>query len=579
MTGRPGMRVIDRRLILALPATLALWLVAERAPAPASAADTCRSIAAAVECRVTPDVRSQALQPVDALTQLQFGDIVTVHGEGCVHTGGLGLTRKRYVDPQGPNSDRLYHGRVWIPGATDGLVRISAVQDRPLIVGKRPPHEEPQQQLRVKLGYEDDDYSDNSFDSCLRFLGICYRKDDGTADQCRGAGDPAVTFTVARGPVPPADAYVTNGAAAPGTSPFDLVWQAVDDNYLPFNPQWNFERLNHAAPTSGDPAGCDNFKNAGDALPMAKSPLCTTWDPDVDEASILQVYCHAIGGFNPPVHGHVNWGAVTYTGAIFFADHQVPAPLDNDYHLFLETDRHRGVTAGGETIPNTDKPAVTLEFNFDETLKDIQAGSWWSTLRDAVLDDRNIDHQAGDPRFGPTDWPRSHRALDGRSAIAIGLMGLDNEHFGPQGASPELHPVYALAVQSAGSGTHGAQRWTIFARNWGTEGGCSHSSQFFNHRAGFLHGNLDYQHDLSVPDNKIVIFIPTDRKPTVGAAFQAHQFQHGNPAVSAALSRASVVPYSYNVQSLATGALVTLGLPDPGEGAIMYGDVTLDFGP
>jgi hypothetical protein len=254
--------------------------------------------------------------------------------------------------------------------------------------------------------------------------------------------------------------------------------------------------------------------------------------------------------------------------------------LDNDYHLFLETDDHHGNTAGSEPVPKTGTPAVTLEFNYDETLKDIQPGSWWSTLRQKVLEDRNIYHQAGEKRFGGTDWKQSRDVLDKKRAIAIGLLGLDNEHYDAQkGASPELHPVYALAVQSDGSGKHGKQQWTIFARNWGTEGGCSHSSQLFHHRAGFLHGNLDYSHDLAVPDNKIVIFIPTDALPAVHARFQAHQFQQGDPLVREVSSRDNVVAYTYNVQPTLTGALVTLGLPDPRDQVMLYGDVTLEFAP
>src|SRR5215470_7699945 len=55
------------------------------------------------------------------------GDAVTIDAGGCVQTGGSGRTWKRYVDPQGPNSDHLYHGLIEIPGATmppASLVRI-----------------------------------------------------------------------------------------------------------------------------------------------------------------------------------------------------------------------------------------------------------------------------------------------------------------------------------------------------------------------------------------------------------------------------------------------------------------------
>src|SRR5437868_5696323 len=51
-------------------------------------------------------------------------DEVIVTGGGCVNTRGSGQTWKRYVDPSGDNSDRLYHGRISIPSATADLVRI-----------------------------------------------------------------------------------------------------------------------------------------------------------------------------------------------------------------------------------------------------------------------------------------------------------------------------------------------------------------------------------------------------------------------------------------------------------------------
>src|SRR4051812_12471551 len=44
------------------------------------------------------------------------GDILLVSAGGCVQTGGHGKTWKRYVNPQGPNSDRFYHGLIQLPG-------------------------------------------------------------------------------------------------------------------------------------------------------------------------------------------------------------------------------------------------------------------------------------------------------------------------------------------------------------------------------------------------------------------------------------------------------------------------------
>jgi hypothetical protein len=62
------------------------------------------------------------------------GDIVDVQADGCVQTGGLGDTWKRYVNPTGSGTDHLYHGLIRIPTATpagSGLVGIRTV------IGKR----------------------------------------------------------------------------------------------------------------------------------------------------------------------------------------------------------------------------------------------------------------------------------------------------------------------------------------------------------------------------------------------------------------------------------------------------------
>src|SRR5207248_5024088 len=59
----------------------------------------------------------------------QPGDEVIVHAGGCVNVGGGDW--RDYVAPAGRQSDRLYHGRINIPGATAGLVRIGTVVERP----------------------------------------------------------------------------------------------------------------------------------------------------------------------------------------------------------------------------------------------------------------------------------------------------------------------------------------------------------------------------------------------------------------------------------------------------------------
>jgi len=47
-----------------------------------------------------------------------------VFAGGCVQTGS-GL--RRYVNPKSENSDRLYHGLIWIPGVISDLVHIEEI--------------------------------------------------------------------------------------------------------------------------------------------------------------------------------------------------------------------------------------------------------------------------------------------------------------------------------------------------------------------------------------------------------------------------------------------------------------------
>src|SRR5262249_13050214 len=123
----------------------------------------------------------------------QPGDVVVIEAGGCCQTGGVGKTWKRYVDPQGPDAERLYHGLIWIPGATNGLVRLrmlgkvsrGVVVSIPLTI----PKNVPAKQLYLRLGYEDDGYGDNGY----------WGREDGTGDQCKGLPNAYVIVRIKRG--------------------------------------------------------------------------------------------------------------------------------------------------------------------------------------------------------------------------------------------------------------------------------------------------------------------------------------------------------------------------------------------
>ncbi|MFE2067414.1 hypothetical protein ACFXDH_34420 [Streptomyces sp. NPDC059467] len=150
-----------------------------RIPAALKAADViyspgCSSTTLPIVCKITEPVVTQheTTYPFSFLP----GDHVTVDAGGCVQTGGHGLTWKRYVDPASDND--LYHGLITIPGATGDLVRLVNVVGRPYVVGGRGGS--------LKLGYEDDGYSDNGYTA----------HDNGTGDQCKNSVNAWVQIVV-----------------------------------------------------------------------------------------------------------------------------------------------------------------------------------------------------------------------------------------------------------------------------------------------------------------------------------------------------------------------------------------------
>jgi hypothetical protein len=127
-------------------------------------------------CHIDRPDPTHASETFSAIT-FQPGDNVVVTARGCVQTGGVGFTWKRYVDPAGPNSDHLYHGLISIPGTTSGPVRLSTVAGTPQPVFTAG---------TLSLGYEDDNLSDNGY----------WSHDDGTGGQCKNIGAASLDITI-----------------------------------------------------------------------------------------------------------------------------------------------------------------------------------------------------------------------------------------------------------------------------------------------------------------------------------------------------------------------------------------------
>ena len=121
-----------------------------------------------LSCSSSPQgdiVHWQIIDPVVtiALTNYQEiyfapGDKVTFQAGGCVQTGGIGKTWKRYVNPSGPESGHLYYGTIQIPGLIDPPARIKDVLNQTLTI---PSTSGPVSTL--SLGYVDDHYGDNGY--------------------------------------------------------------------------------------------------------------------------------------------------------------------------------------------------------------------------------------------------------------------------------------------------------------------------------------------------------------------------------------------------------------------------------
>jgi hypothetical protein len=479
---------------------------------------------------IRPDPKKEVVQYQNI--RFRSFDQVYVEAGGCVNTHGLGDTTKRYVDPRGPDSDRLYSGTILIPGRMQGgMTRIGGWLNQWLEVPELR-HDQAASAF-LSLGYQDDDRRDNDY---LDF-------DEGTDGQCRGMGPAWVRITI-RGH------STGNPSPAPSSAaPMDLVWQEIDDNLYPLNPSWTYQVSHRALPDAA--ALCNSFENSGDNLNLGG---CTTQRPTTDEhsgpnlnpfsdTSLFWASCHFLE--NGPamrdssVHGHVNWGNVTYTGTLYFEDYQNPqtsvgSPFpvaDDDYDLALVRAGQEGATDGNHfQYASVGPKGIDLEFNASEVIRSLDA-PYWNTLRSTV-DAHILEEIHG--RAG--DWTAPQALTDGREAIVVGLMGIDTKH----SMHAEIHPVLGLAVKIDADPNR--ERWAFFARRSGNEGGCSQD----------LH---DFDYD------ELAFFFP-NRGRTNFAFDREHT-----------LIRASGIPGRMKFRNWPDGVVVNVGVGPRGSVGVVYGEL------
>ena len=377
------------------------------------------------------------------------GDILEVNANGCVQTGGHGATWKRYVNPGGDNSDRLYHGLIRIPTGTpgNGLVRIQSIVSNPFVVTGTGV---PESQLFLDLGYEDDNYSDNGYTD----------HDNGTDNQCLTDptksfdGTPAhITVTISRGVTPPPPS---------STFPFDVLWTELDPNGLPYNPQWSWQLnpQNGGVDTPHVPSTsiCHNFSERPTFIGIPDNVLQPAFEDCTDQADATTVdlpqgsnatLCDGGGLFtSDSFAGHVNWFPVTMEGNAGAVSHSgAPYPFGDDDYTF---EFLQDAVAAPLSVNGAD--GLHVEFDSDETIDNFTSIEWVA-LHEAV---DNVPERAAQLFQGHT--------------IVTGMFGLDGEH----DLKSELHPLYAIATRRSNfENDPSDDAWLMFVRNQGDEGYCS----------------------------------------------------------------------------------------------------------
>ena len=340
---------------------------------PAMAAQTvaCSNSGQTTRCFINEPIVTQRLTPYPQII-FKPGDLVTVSAGGCVQTGGFGNTWKRYVNPSGNDSDRLYHGLIQIPGVQSDLVRIQGAINRPLSV----PANFNGPNMFLRLGYEDDGYGDNGYDS----------HDDGTEDQCKNVGAAFVVLTIQHG----------GGVPPTASAPFDLVSKDFDPNGFPLNPQWAWQR-DH--PGSLPDADTMCFNKPG----IFSNPACTTQSPSFDLPEDWNgFWCSRASEHS--INGHVNWMPATWQGQVYW-ETKSDVGADDDYNINIVTPGHEGLTVSSDGHIHT-------EFDSDETIDNFDT-PWWNRFHTTV-------DGGDDSPLGPTST-----MINNRTAIEIGLAGLD----------------------------------------------------------------------------------------------------------------------------------------------------------
>jgi len=478
--------------------------------------------------------RPEVKRRITEYPEIEFhaGDIVTVSAGGCVDTGGAGKTLKQYVGPWGIDTDRLYHGLIWIPGAKviDGdrhlIVPVGTSLVRLASITAGPNGTPPAQHLVVEkdfpegvshslhLGYEDDEYDDNSYPP----IGQPHGERKGNNCSADPKDYAYVTIAITRGT-----------AVGPSTlGPLDPVANEYDPNGFQLSPAWFWNypaNPPHDKPRQQTPPDkvnvlntCNNFRYINPLLVHEGVEHSCTRQVSFDQPSSLS-QCLLEPGFGE-FHGHVNWAPATYYGRLTFEEFSTDNDLDFDLFDFLPNDSASrfaswyppGWWDKGQTVNPilTKDSQISAEYlgNLHLEFGGYEVTEFFSRPGPPKSPNQPKSEDIGGWHMFRYEYAKDPVArgnklqqwIDGKTASVTGLLNLDCVHE----CHTELHPIQAMAVRTRREdcapgaafyeipppGVKGEKAaevkcdtgaldartddsWLIFARNSGNEGSCS----------------------------------------------------------------------------------------------------------
>ena len=441
-------------------------------------------------------------------------DQVLVSAKGCVDVARYPGDHdwRRYVDPVGGNTDRHFHGLIWIPGASvlengqplytaagSGPVRISSVagaKDDPsnvelLTIQSAPKGTKPTLRLGYEVDYDRTGTNPRPDAAHLKTNAekMATNVPPGTASEAPPLGatgqckrEPlvvTVSVTIKR---PAKDSQPVFSEARPTRSllPFDPISLRTDDNGFILSPLWygNFGKHDTSGLSVVD--DCKNFEYKHWLFVRygVKSPCTQAASFDVPPGLITE--CTFAPGFGQ-LHGHVNWMPATFEGKLIWQERS--ADQDQDLQLKTLSDYERsqrfagaydfgkvgGILTRDSQGISEYKDALWLEFASYETIGPTNHGDgYFLPAPDAYTG-------------GYKGWEKFLNDSKNQEPTAIvnGLLDLDCVHE----CHTELHPVLAMALRMKDETrpeTKADDEWAIFLRNSGNEGDCSADAHYLN---------------------------------------------------------------------------------------------------